>query len=61
VAAEAHLEPDSLVELSLVEGKLVVVPLTTARLSLQQLIEAITDHNMHGEVDMGPPTGKEVW
>jgi antitoxin MazE len=61
MAAEVNLEPDTLVELSLVAGNLVVVPLPKAEVTLQQLVDGITDQNLHREVETGPPTGKEVW
>jgi hypothetical protein len=30
-------------------------------LSLEEMLAQITPENMHGEVDWGPPVGKEVW
>ena len=29
--------------------------------SLLDLMEQITPENLHGEIDFGPPRGKEVW
>lgn len=29
--------------------------------SLQDLLDGITPENIHGEVDFGPPLGREVW
>ncbi len=60
-AAEAHLEQDSLVELSLVDGGLVVVPAAEPKVTLEQLVAGITEENRHGEIDFGPAVGNEVW
>jgi antitoxin MazE len=60
-AAEAHLEQDSLVELSLVDGGLVVVPVTEPKVTLDQLLAGVTEENLHSEIDFGPAVGKEVW
>ena len=60
-AAEAGLHADATVELSLVEGSLVVQPITPEPLSLDQLLRGITDENLPGEWDTGPAVGKEVW
>ncbi len=60
LAAEVGLEENSPVELSLVEGRLVIAPLVEA-FSLDQLLAQVTDDNLHGEVDSGPAVGGEVW
>jgi len=60
LAAEVGLEEDSPVELSLVEGRLVIAPLVEA-FSLDRLLAQVTDDNLHGEVDTGPALGGEVW
>ncbi len=60
-AVEAHLEQDSLVELALVDGKLIVVPVAELALTLDQLLAGVTEQNLHREVDTGQATGNEVW
>ncbi len=60
-AVEAHLEQDSLVELALVDGKLIVVPVAEPALTLDQLLAGVTEQNLHREVDTGQATGNEVW
>ena len=60
-AVEAHLEQDSLVELALVDGKLIVVPVAEPALTLDQLLAGVTEQNLHREVDMGQATGNEIW
>ena len=60
-AAEAGLQADAAVELSLVEGTLVVQAITPQPLSLDELLRGITDENLPGEWRTGPAVGKEVW
>jgi antitoxin MazE len=61
IAVEAGLRADAAVELSLVEGTLVVQPITPQPLTLADLLRGITDENLPGEWDTGPAVGKEVW
>ena len=60
-ADEAGLEKDSPVELSLVEGKLVITPIARTRFSLEQLLAQISAENLHGEVETGAAVGAEAW
>jgi antitoxin MazE len=53
-ATEVHLEANSVVELSLVEGKLVVAPVPTAPWTLERLLEGVTEENLHREIETGP-------
>jgi len=61
IAAEVGFDDDSLVKLSLVDGKLVVVPIIEPDLSLEHLLAQVTEDNLHREVDTGPAVGGEVW
>ena len=60
-AAEARLNENTPVELSLVDGKLVIQPLVPGTPTLDELLKGVTDENLHGEWDTGPAVGKEVW
>ena len=60
-AAEAGLCANGAVELSLVDGSLVVRPVTPQPPTLDELLRDITDDNVPGEWDTGPAVGKEVW
>jgi antitoxin MazE len=60
-AAEAGLEQQSEVDISLVDGALVVKPCPEPSFSLEELLSQVTDDNLHEEVDLGPPVGREVW
>jgi antitoxin component of MazEF toxin-antitoxin module len=39
---------------------LVAYPLGRRRYTLEEMLEGITDENVHPEVDFGPPVGKEI-
>jgi len=60
-AAELGLHADADVELTLVDGTLIVRPITPPALTLEQLLRGITDENLPGEWHTGPAVGKEVW
>jgi antitoxin MazE len=60
-AAEVGLQTDSSVEVSMVDGKLVVAPVTKSKLTLKQLLAQVTDENLHHEVETGPVQGNEAW
>ncbi len=59
-AKEAHLEPNSEVEVSLVEGKLILVPVEPEP-TLDDLLAGITEENIHREIETGSAVGREVW
>ena len=59
-AAETHMEQDSIVDISLVDGKLLISP-ERPRIELNTLLEGITPENMHQEIDFGPAVGGEIW
>lgn len=60
-ATEIGLADDTPVEISLVEGKLVIAPLPVQSYSLEELLAQITPDNMHREQDTGATQGNEVW
>ena len=59
-AAEVCLTENTLVELSLVDGKLVIQPLSRSLPTLAELLQGVTDENLHGEWATGPVIGREV-
>jgi antitoxin MazE len=60
-AAEIGIAQDSEVEISLVDGKLVLAPLASEPLPLKALLAGISDDNLHAEVGSGEPAGNEIW
>jgi antitoxin MazE len=60
-ALDAQLENDSLVEISLVDGQIIVKPISAPTWSLEELLAGINKKNIHHEVDTGFAVGNEVW
>lgn len=60
-AQEANVEAGSTVDLSVSEGRLVVRPLRSRRYALSELLDGVTDANLHGEISTGQPQGREAW
>ncbi len=59
-AVEAQLENGALVEISLVEGKIVIAPVSASTWTLDDLLAGITPENLHTEVDSGRAVGNEA-
>ena len=59
-ALEASLTEDSPVELSLVDGSLVIRRLSPQHPTLEELLAGVTSKNLHGEWSTGAPVGREV-
>lgn len=60
-ANEAGLKDNSQVEISIVDGKLVIVPSDRTKYSLEELLDQINEDNLHREVDTGNARGREIW
>jgi antitoxin MazE len=60
-AAETRIAQDAVVELSLVDGKLVITPVDGPYWTLEQLLQGVTPENLHSEVETGPAVGAEAW
>jgi antitoxin MazE len=59
-ALEAGLHEDGIVDLTLIEGKLVVTP-QAEPIRLEALLDGVTADNLHDELHFGGPVGNEVW
>jgi len=55
------LENDSLVEISIVKGKIVITPIPAPSWTLDELLAGITKDNLHDEIDTGTALGNEAW
>ena len=60
-ALDAQLENDSVVEVSLVDGRIVIKPITAPTWTLEQLLSGVNSNNIHHETDTGDAVGNEVW
>ncbi len=61
LAEEAHVQPGTQVEISLVNGSIIVEPVKPPPWTLEGLLEEVTEENLHVEIESGPSVGKEVW
>lgn len=61
LAKKAGIAEDSVVELFLEHGQLVIRSAEKPRLTLKELLKGITPENRHPPIDWGPPVGKEIW
>ncbi|MBC3252459.1 AbrB/MazE/SpoVT family DNA-binding domain-containing protein [Serratia sp. T13T92] len=56
----ASLNVDDTVEVSVEEGRIVIVPVRAKVYSLDGLLAGVTDENIHQAVSFGEPVGKEA-
>lgn len=61
LALETALDQDSIVEVSVQDGRLVIYLVEEPGYTLEGLLSQITDENIHPEVDSGPSVGNEAW
>ena len=59
-AEETHLSPDSLVDLVMKDGG-VMITLVPQNPTLEEMLALVTLVNRHTEHDAGPSVGNEVW
>lgn len=60
-AVESSIERGTLVDVSVVEGKLVIAPVAVKKYTLKELLDGVNKRNIHGEIATGPSVGKELW
>ena len=61
LAKDVHLHQGSVVEVAVVEGKMVVKPKGQHKYSLAHLLKEVTKKNRHSEHDWGGAVGQESW
>jgi antitoxin MazE len=60
-AVEAEVGEESLVDVSVQDGAILIRPVRRPRLTLTELLEGITNDNLHPEIATGPSVGEEAW
>ncbi len=60
-ALGAQLENDSVVEVTLVDGQIIVKPMPAPTWTLEQLLSGVNNANLHHETNTGLAVGHEVW
>lgn len=63
VLHEVRLKPGDEVDISVLDGVIVVTPSqrTRDKYRLEDLVEQIPEDYREGEIDWGAPSGREVW
>ena len=49
-----------LVDLSIDKERIIITPIDEKEYLLDELLESVSESNLHGEVDTGAPVGKEI-
>lgn len=60
-ALNANLRQNELVDLSIEKEKIIITPINEKEYSLKELLDKVTESNLHGEFDTGEPMGEEIW
>lgn len=60
-AEDTGVREGSVIDVSVVEGRLVAVPVRARKPRLKELLAQVKKSNLHGEVDTGLPVGREEW
>jgi len=61
VAKDIRLHQGSVVDMTLVAGKIVVKPRRQRHYTLTQLLRGVTKRNRHAALDWGGRVGQEAW
>ncbi len=59
-AASARLQPGTVVEVDLDDGRVVLTPMREV-FTLEDLLARVTPENIHESTDTGDPAGREHW
>ena len=60
-AEEASVHEGSPVDLSIVDGELIVRPIPPIAFALDDLLDKVTSRNLHKEETFGAAKGREAW
>ncbi len=61
LAEDAEVKEGTILNLAVSEGAVVATPVSTRKWSLKQLLAGVKKKNLHDEVDLGRPVGREIW
>jgi antitoxin MazE len=61
LAKDVHMQQGSVVEIAIVEGKMVLKSKGQRKYSLPQLLKGVTPSNRHPEQNWGKVIGQETW
>jgi antitoxin MazE len=58
---ETHIASGSEVDLTVDNGRIIIVPQAEPKYSLSELLQGVTARNKHDETETGPAVGQEAW
>jgi antitoxin MazE len=58
---EIHIASGSEVDLTVDNGRIIIVPQAEPKYSLSELLQGVTARNKHDETETGPAVGQEAW
>lgn len=58
---QANLSPQQPIDLLLSSGRIILEPVRDQEFELSALLSLITPENLHGEIDLGGPVGREAF
>jgi antitoxin MazE len=61
IMAAAHIALDQAVDVREELGRIIIEPVRCKTYKLDDLLDGITEKNMHAVIDTGAPVGREVW
>jgi antitoxin MazE len=61
IAERAGVGANDSLDIEVTDNHIVLTPHRPRRYRLQDMVKRITKENMHEEIDLGPPVGREVW
>jgi antitoxin MazE len=61
LAEDLSIDSGTEVDIKVVRGRLVLMPILAKRLDLDDLLAKVRPSNIHGEADFGPARGREAW
>ncbi|CAN5479326.1 AbrB/MazE/SpoVT family DNA-binding domain-containing protein [soil metagenome] len=61
IASEAGMEEQTDVEITFNEGVVMITRTAQTEYTLDELLQNVTESNLHTETNLGPVKGKEVW
>jgi len=60
-AEDAGVDAGSPVNISIEGDRLIIRPVHRSKYELKDLVSQIREDNLHDEISMGEPVGREVW
>ena len=61
LADQSQIDQNSIIEMSVENGRIILLPVAQRKVTLTQLLEGVTKENLHQAVETGPSVGQEVW